>query len=596
MTALDARPPRRRLRRVLVPLAVLAVAVALAGTALATTSSGGSRYRTATVRRSSVVESLSRTGTITPVAQAFATFPISGTVATVDVRVGDAVSTGQTLATLDVTSLESAVASSQATLAATRLTLQQALDAEAAPATSTAPVSAAVAPTASSAPAAAGRGSGGGSQLEAGQRELAQAQQHADAALAAATESVNRAATVCPAPGMTPPTTGGSGPGLGAGAGSGHHGPPPTTTPSSTTSTTTPSPATTSTTAPTTSTTAPPPDGGPAPTPASCESALRQALGDEQTALAAEHDVQQTETTFAQQLSTAAQGASGARSGAASGGARSGTSAAAATSASRSSTAAKPTAADLVADQASVDAAAAAVAAAQQSLDAATLVSPFAGHVAAVTLAPERQVSAGSSTAYVIVVGQAGWEVDTTVLATDVSLVKVGAPATVTPDGSGRALAGSVVAIGVTPNGSTAPTYPVVIGFTKPPSGLWNGGAAAVTIQLAQSRSVLAVPTSAVHSLGNRRFVTVLSGGRTTQVPIETGAVGADLTEVRSGLEAGQVVVLADIRQPIPTSSAASRIANRITGGGGGLGGGGGGLGGGGVRGGGGGGRAGGGG
>ena len=119
--------------------------------------------------------------------------------------------------------------------------------------------------------------------------------------------------------------------------------------------------------------------------------------------------------------------------------------------------------------------------------------------------------------------------------------------------------------------------YPVVIGLTGSPSGLRNGASAAVTIILNRVADVLAVPTSAIRTAGGGalHIVTVVSGNKTSTVPVQVGATGPDLTEIKSGLQEGQQVMLADLSQPLP-----SNTTNRGFGGGGGFVGGGGGAGG----------------
>ena len=69
-------------------------------------------------------------GAVEPVDRAAVAFPVAGTVATVDVAVGDAVTTGQTLASLDPASLEMDVRQQQAALDQAELVLQRALDGE----------------------------------------------------------------------------------------------------------------------------------------------------------------------------------------------------------------------------------------------------------------------------------------------------------------------------------------------------------------------------------------------------------------------------------------------------------------------------------
>jgi trimeric autotransporter adhesin len=113
-----------------------------------------------------------------------------------------------------------------------------------------------------------------------------------------------------------------------------------------------------------------------------------------------------------------------------------------------------------------------------------------------------------------------------------------------------------VVAIGVAGTGSgTSTTYPVTIGLTGEADGLRNGATASVAITTAAVEDALAVPTSALAADGARYSVTVLDGGATEDVTVEVGAVGDVWTEIVSGLEEGQQVVLADLDAPLPSSA-----------------------------------------
>lgn len=59
------------------------------------------------------------------------------------------------------------------------------------------------------------------------------------------------------------------------------------------------------------------------------------------------------------------------------------------------------------------------------------------------------------------------------------------------------------------------------------------------------ARQVKVVPTAAVTKQGGQSLVTVPGpDGRPLRIPFEPGAVGDDLTEVRSGLAEGQIVIL----------------------------------------------------
>jgi len=115
-------------RRALVGLVVV-VAVALVGGVAFSRAAGSStgRYRTALVADHDVESVLTGVASIEPVSQATVAFPIQGTVASVDVAVGDTVTTGQTLATVDTTDLMSALHDKQAALATAQLALTNAL-------------------------------------------------------------------------------------------------------------------------------------------------------------------------------------------------------------------------------------------------------------------------------------------------------------------------------------------------------------------------------------------------------------------------------------------------------------------------------------
>jgi multidrug efflux pump subunit AcrA (membrane-fusion protein) len=330
---------------------------------------------------------------------------------------------------------------------------------------------------------------------------------------------------------------------------------------------------------------------------AACLAAEKAVLAQQQVVAKDEQAVADAETTLDGLLATMASQASQAApasspsggSGSASGAARSATSGGGASGGGSSSApSATPTAADLAADQAAVDAATADLATAQQSLDQATIVSPISGTVAQVGVSTGQQVQADSATANVMVVGHGGDEVATTVSVDDIEKVHIGDAATVVPDGTATPLDAKVVSIGVAPTVSgTTTTYPVVVGFTDAPPGLRIGAAVSVTLEVGHADGAVTVPTSAVRAVGNVRLVTVVSGGKASPVRVTVGATGADRTEITSGLRSGQVVMLADFGQPLPSSNV---NANRFGGGGagglgglnGGLGGGGGGGGGGG--------------
>ena len=67
--------------------------------------------------------------------------------------------------------------------------------------------------------------------------------------------------------------------------------------------------------------------------------------------------------------------------------------------------------------------------------------------------------------------------------------------------------------------------------------------------------NVVAVPTSAVETTGNRSYVLVLDNGILARKVIKIGMIGDTYTQVVSGLKDGQSVILADYAEAVPSSN-----------------------------------------
>ncbi len=109
---------------------IVAVLVAGGATAWAVSGSGDSGYRTATVTRATIDETQDVVGTVEPVSNATASFQVAGQVATVTATVGEQVTAGESLATLDTTSLAEAVSSAESTVASDEAQLTDDEDSE----------------------------------------------------------------------------------------------------------------------------------------------------------------------------------------------------------------------------------------------------------------------------------------------------------------------------------------------------------------------------------------------------------------------------------------------------------------------------------
>lgn len=213
-----------------------------------------------------------------------------------------------------------------------------------------------------------------------------------------------------------------------------------------------------------------------------------------------------------------------------------------------------PTAADLAALQKAIDAAEAGVAVANQNLAAATIVSPLDGTIESADFAVGDSVSAASATSVVKVVGTGGYEVTAIVAVDKLAQVKIGQPATVRVDGASEALTGEVVAIGAARTANGATSYPVSISLDDAGS-LRNGTVASVAITTATANNALVVPTSAVRVEQTGATVTLLEDGKTRSADVVVGVIGPVWTQIKSGLAAGQTVVIADLNAALPGSA-----------------------------------------
>jgi multidrug efflux pump subunit AcrA (membrane-fusion protein) len=213
---------------------------------------------------------------------------------------------------------------------------------------------------------------------------------------------------------------------------------------------------------------------------------------------------------------------------------------------------------------------------AQQSLSDAQLVSPIAGTIASVGISVGATVSANSSTDAIVIIGTQAFETTATLTSSQVTSVKVGDSANVLVDGATTTITGTVSQVGPVQSSDGTYSYPLVVSLPTSATGLFTGSTATISVITSQVKNVLAVPTSAVNTNGTRQYVLVLSAGTLTEKTVKVGLVGYTYTQVISGLNEGDSVVLADYAEAVPTSNTATVGGFGGFGGAGGFGGGGG--------------------
>ncbi|MDO5699484.1 MAG: biotin/lipoyl-binding protein [Dermatophilus congolensis] len=192
---------------------------------------------------------------------------------------------------------------------------------------------------------------------------------------------------------------------------------------------------------------------------------------------------------------------------------------------------------------------------AQQAVNGGTLVAGMDGEVTSVGLEKGKPAMPGQG---INVAGKGAAELIVNVPLARVGLLRVGQPATVTGPGGGKALAARISAIETTPSdsGSVAPLYPVHVTVSDAPTSLGTGTIATAKIRVASVDGVKSVPVSAMSGFtGGKGTVQVLENGTATERSVGVGAVGQGRAEITSGLDYGEVVVIADPAAQLPNET-----------------------------------------
>jgi multidrug efflux pump subunit AcrA (membrane-fusion protein) len=172
--------------------------------------------------------------------------------------------------------------------------------------------------------------------------------------------------------------------------------------------------------------------------------------------------------------------------------------------------------------------------------------------------------SSSASSSLVTITGQDTLQVVAGFSEGDSASIAVGAAATATISAlPGVSLPAKVVAIDSTATTvSNVVTYNVTFALLGTNAKLKPGMTADIEVVTAESDNALHVPTTAVTGSGSNAQVTVLRNGKQVVTPVVAGLKGDDATEIRSGLAAGDTVVLPTLAiSGLGTSSASSSTA-----------------------------------
>jgi multidrug efflux pump subunit AcrA (membrane-fusion protein) len=193
----------------------------------------------------------------------------------------------------------------------------------------------------------------------------------------------------------------------------------------------------------------------------------------------------------------------------------------------------------------------------QHQLNGARMTSPIAGVVSQVNIKEGQSVATGGSTYSMVVYTPGAYEVSGTVSDSQVNLVAIEQTAQITPAGSTQALLGKVTAISPAATiTSGVATFGVTAQLSDTSNSIKPGVSATASIVVNQVVHVLTVPTSAVHTTAAGNTVQILENGAPRSVSVEVGASDPTRTQILSGLQLNQVVVIAVVTSSVPSSGA----------------------------------------
>jgi multidrug efflux pump subunit AcrA (membrane-fusion protein) len=160
--------------------------------------------------------------------------------------------------------------------------------------------------------------------------------------------------------------------------------------------------------------------------------------------------------------------------------------------------------------------------------------------------------TSSSGTGFMVLGDLSGYQVVTPFAESDAARVQPNQTATVTFDAvTGLSLPAHVVSVAQTATvTSNVTNYNVTLVLDQIDQRLKSGMTANANVVVQQAQNVLTLPNSVITHIGNAAFVTLLGkdGKTQTRTPVQTGAVGDSSTEIVSGLNLGDRVVRPTLR------------------------------------------------
>ena len=187
--------------------------------------------------------------------------------------------------------------------------------------------------------------------------------------------------------------------------------------------------------------------------------------------------------------------------------------------------------------------------------DDGNVIAPAGGTLLTLTAAEGGFVSASYPVA--VIGGAEQMKITVYVSEALVPKLSLGDTVSVTVSAADAAFTGVIRAIDRTANPQMR-LYPVVISVPNDVTGLISGMFADVTFHTETASGAVAVPSEAILTSNGEQYVYLVEDGKAKYTPVTTGLIGSGVTEIVSGLSAGQTLVT--VGQQYLSDGAAVRI------------------------------------
>lgn len=168
------------------------------------------------------------------------------------------------------------------------------------------------------------------------------------------------------------------------------------------------------------------------------------------------------------------------------------------------------------------------------------VIAPVSGTLVSLSATENGYVSASMPVA--VINGAEQMKITVSVSEALVPKLAIGDQADVVVSAAGAQFSGTVRSVEKTANMQTQ-LYTVTLSVPAEVSGLLSGMFAEVTFHTDRADGVITVPSQAILTSGDTRYVFVVEDGAAKYVEVTLGMMGSGVTEVTSGLTAGQQLV-----------------------------------------------------